>query len=98
MWSISRTPKDVSEEAFWLFRLSFHYYIIVGTFLTLIIGLFVSCITKDKDSSVDPDTLNPFIHRFLPKSACDCKYQEVKKELQTLKENDVIEINKSIIR
>ncbi|KAF5299819.1 hypothetical protein FQA39_LY11356 [Lamprigera yunnana] len=58
--------ESTNEELFWLFRISFQYYHLIGTFITVIIGLLVSCITaKKSDPEVNPEYLSPIIHRFL---------------------------------
>ncbi|KAF2887372.1 hypothetical protein ILUMI_18801 [Ignelater luminosus] len=63
--NVTRIP---SEEVFWLFRISFHYYVLIGTFLTLIIGLPISWFSQNDDLAVAPDTLSSCISQFFSKS------------------------------
>ncbi|KAF5299429.1 hypothetical protein FQA39_LY11575 [Lamprigera yunnana] len=51
----------------WLFRISYHYYIMVGTLVTVAIGLFISAVTKnEKDIKYDRKLFSPCLRRFLP--------------------------------
>lgn len=51
-----------------IFTLSHYYYSVVGMMLVIVIGLFVSWLTKTKDEpAVHRDLLSPCIYRFLSK-------------------------------
>ncbi|KAF5273206.1 hypothetical protein FQA39_LY07537 [Lamprigera yunnana] len=59
---------SANEEVFWLFRISFHYYYVIGTITALVIGLLISWITKrDSDPKVNSDYQSPIICKFLKK-------------------------------
>ncbi|KAF2894935.1 hypothetical protein ILUMI_11239, partial [Ignelater luminosus] len=76
-------PSCPSEEPFWLYRISFHYYFLLGALVTMIIGLPISLITRSKeDLFVNPDLLSPFVNRFLRRSAETTRCESVEKELQ----------------
>lgn len=81
--------ENPADEVFWLYRISIHYYVVLGTVLSLIIGLPLSWFTDTKETRLfDPDTMSPFMHRFLSESALSSREKSVQKELQTLTRND----------
>ncbi|KAF2892441.1 hypothetical protein ILUMI_13726, partial [Ignelater luminosus] len=93
--TISSVGGNTSDEVFLLFRISVHYYILVGVILSLIIGLSVSWFTKSKETSlVDPDTLNPLVHRFLSESNLRTRSKLLQKELQIHRISDINKNNK----
>ncbi|KAF5297456.1 hypothetical protein FQR65_LT19726 [Abscondita terminalis] len=62
----SPTPEIAPEKPPSIFMISHYYFSVVGMMLVIIIGLFVSWITKKKDEPpVHRDLLSPCIYRFL---------------------------------
>lgn len=58
------TPLDPDDEPLLIFRLSFFYFVLVGSLITVMVGLVVSAIIKESDSSkVNPDHIAPFMRR-----------------------------------
>ncbi|KAF2892442.1 hypothetical protein ILUMI_13727, partial [Ignelater luminosus] len=75
------------EEPFWLFKISFYYYVFMGTIISMVIGQIVSWIFRSKDDQpVSADFLSPCIHRFLSKSAFETRYCSVEKEMLKVEE------------
>ncbi|XP_014222934.1 sodium-coupled monocarboxylate transporter 2-like [Trichogramma pretiosum] len=67
-------PIDAEDEPFFMFRISVFYFTLIGSFLGITVGVVTSYLTKEIDTStVNPDHISPFLHRFLPKK----KYIEV---------------------
>nr|CAD7595853.1 unnamed protein product [Timema genevievae] len=67
--NITMDPVPTSrEDVFFLYRMSYLWYSIIGTLTAIIVGLIVSFMTGPRDpKSIDPDLLSPVIHRFLPR-------------------------------
>nr|CAD7449788.1 unnamed protein product [Timema bartmani] len=67
--NITMDPVPTSrEDVFFLYRMSYLWYSIIGTLTAIIVGLIVSFMTGPRDPrSIDPDLLSPVIHRFLPR-------------------------------
>lgn len=64
------------EEAFVLFRISFMYYTMLGSFILLVVGMIVSLLTKP----MDPQDLNPYLFApFLQKYVTKLKEEGRKK-------------------
>ncbi|XP_069696484.1 sodium-coupled monocarboxylate transporter 1-like isoform X2 [Periplaneta americana] len=65
---INSTIEDSTKEVFVLYRISYLWYTLLGTVVSMTVGLVASFITGPKDpASVDPMLLSPVIRRFLPK-------------------------------
>lgn len=76
------------EEVFWLFKISFHYYCMMGTLATILIGLLVSYATKSKEDRLkNIDLLSSCVHRFVNKTDI-ADYDEIEKELNLYKVNN----------
>lgn len=56
---------DMDESIFWLFRISFMYYALIGCAIVWIVGLPISWLTKT-DKPVDENLLAPFIRKKTP--------------------------------
>ncbi|KAJ3632519.1 hypothetical protein MTP99_009520 [Tenebrio molitor] len=54
------------SEPFFLFRISFNYYTLVGVVVTIIVGLIVSYLTNQNDPPVDKKLISPLVHFLLP--------------------------------
>ncbi|XP_063925687.1 sodium-coupled monocarboxylate transporter 1-like [Zophobas morio] len=61
----SNNRKYQDQKPFFLFRISHYYYCPVGTFVTIIFGLLVTCVLGNNDPPVDRDLLSPIIYSFL---------------------------------
>ncbi|KAF2898113.1 hypothetical protein ILUMI_08055 [Ignelater luminosus] len=92
---VTSTPTPIlttcseEDEPFWLFKISFYYYTLIGAVLAVLIGLVVSWITSsDTDTEVDPDLLCPFVQRYLQKSRRAIKYTSVDKSLHIIAMNE----------
>lgn len=76
-----------------LFRLSFYYMTLLGTLITLTVGLFVSYFSKQNDKPVDKSLLSPIIHCLLKKEQ-KIEYYDVNTALSLVvdngKENNVV--------
>ncbi|KAF5273208.1 hypothetical protein FQA39_LY07539 [Lamprigera yunnana] len=81
-------PTTANEEPFWLFRISFQYYYLIGTMTTVIVGLLASWLTRKKsDMAVDPDYISPFVNNIRKKLWPPTKLE---KEAEPLKATDNI--------
>lgn len=64
--STNETPLDQiiesDEEIFWLFRISYMYYTLIGCATVWIVGLPISLLTKP-NLNFDEDLLAPFMRR-----------------------------------
>ncbi|XP_066595800.1 sodium-coupled monocarboxylate transporter 1-like [Prorops nasuta] len=68
------SPSTPLEEPFFLFRISFMHFCIIGTAIVVIVGIIASYICGEVDlEQVDPDHITPCMRRFLPEK----KYKEV---------------------
>jgi hypothetical protein len=54
------------ESVYWLFRISFMYYSVIGTIIAMVVGYVVSLLTAEPDHFVDDKLLAPFMRRFNP--------------------------------
>ncbi|XP_054261817.1 sodium-coupled monocarboxylate transporter 2-like isoform X2 [Macrosteles quadrilineatus] len=64
------THPRVLEEPLAVYRVSYMWYSVIGTTITLVVGMLVSWATGFTDpATVDRDLLTPVIHRFLPDPA-----------------------------
>ncbi|XP_025831515.1 sodium-coupled monocarboxylate transporter 2-like isoform X2 [Agrilus planipennis] len=90
--TITNFSVDDNKQVFWLFRISFYYYPLVGLVCIIVVGLIVSHFTKDeKEKPVDAQLLNPYIYRFLSSkhfSSTPVKYASVKGALQMTQVQD----------
>lgn len=68
-------PTNVSYEPFILFRISFWYFVCVGSIVVIIVGLIVSWFTNKNQPRVHPDMLSPMIH---------CLYSKQEKSLERM--------------
>ncbi|XP_017097688.2 sodium-coupled monocarboxylate transporter 1-like [Drosophila bipectinata] len=56
------------EDVLALYRISYHWLILIGVTTVLVVGSLVSLVTKPTNiRTINPDLLSPVIHRFLPK-------------------------------
>ncbi|XP_063917030.1 sodium-coupled monocarboxylate transporter 2-like [Zophobas morio] len=73
-----------------IFKVSFYYYVLIGTIVTVIVGLIVSCIIK-RNSSVDKNLLTPVVHSCMSTKDEDKQkvvYTGVEQALEILEENN----------
>ena len=67
MYGICCSPDDY----FFLYRISYMWYVVIGFVVTLFVGLLVSSIVtmynKKQESVPDPDLFVPFVRRYLKK-------------------------------
>lgn len=57
---------SVCSERFMIYRLSYLWYCIIGTFVAMFVGLLVSFMTKPLDPrDVDPKLLAPFVRKLI---------------------------------
>ncbi|KAF5302557.1 hypothetical protein FQR65_LT00929 [Abscondita terminalis] len=72
------TSARTEEEPLWLFRITFHYYVLIGTLTTIIVGLLISvCTKKDGDLKLDRKLFSPIVHRFLQPSQVDADFKPI---------------------
>jgi solute carrier family 5 (sodium-coupled monocarboxylate transporter), member 8/12 len=55
------------ESVYWFFRISFMYYSLIGTVISMVVGYLVSVLFPDEDHYVDDKLLAPFMRQFNPK-------------------------------
>ncbi|KAK5642180.1 hypothetical protein RI129_008347 [Pyrocoelia pectoralis] len=61
----STTPTTTLDERFWLFKISFQYYDLMGTVVTVLIGSIISWLTRSgSGSAVNPDHLSPIVRKY----------------------------------
>ena len=57
-------PLLPEEEPIFLFKISILHFTLIGALVVIIVGLIVSYLTNEMDSSaVDPDHISPLLHR-----------------------------------
>ncbi|KAF5270009.1 hypothetical protein FQR65_LT05808 [Abscondita terminalis] len=54
-----------SEDVFVLYQISFWYNVVIGTGLTVLLGVFLSCFTKREGKPLDKRLYSPLIYSFL---------------------------------
>ncbi|EFA00430.2 Putative sodium-dependent multivitamin transporter-like Protein [Tribolium castaneum] len=85
-------PSDnsVPNEPFILFRISYFFYTLIGSVVTLVVGLLISYTTSDV-ATVDEKLITPLARFLLPKNrkAKLAKYQSVEAALKSLKNNNL---------
>lgn len=58
--------RESAEDVFYLFRLSYLWYTLIGVLTAITVGLVVSFLTgANKPQDVDPRLLSPAIRRFI---------------------------------
>ncbi|XP_066991696.2 sodium-coupled monocarboxylate transporter 2 [Anabrus simplex] len=61
------TASEPDEYVFVLFRISFMYFIVIGFFTAMVVGVVVSFLTGPQDpKTLDRDLITPSLHRWLP--------------------------------
>ncbi|KAK9708914.1 Sodium:solute symporter family [Popillia japonica] len=84
------TPIPVPEDQlpFFLYRISYYYYTLIGACVTTIVGLIVSYLTRKKDDPpVHKDLITPLMHFLLPQEEAvitEKVYYRVEKALEAL--------------
>ncbi|KAJ8965815.1 hypothetical protein NQ314_003882, partial [Rhamnusium bicolor] len=64
--SVNITNVTHTDERFMIYRLSYLWYTLIGTFVTMFVGLLVSFLTKPLDPrDVEPELLAPFVRRLI---------------------------------
>ncbi|KAI4470149.1 sodium-coupled monocarboxylate transporter [Holotrichia oblita] len=99
------TPVPVPEDQlpFFLYRISYYYYTLIGASITIIVGLIVSYLTRKKDDPpVHKDLITPLMHFLLPQEEVimtEKVYYPIEKALDTLQtETEIYEKLKEIKR
>ncbi|KAL0276709.1 UNVERIFIED_CONTAM: hypothetical protein PYX00_004222 [Menopon gallinae] len=58
--------QTITSEPFFLYKISYVYYPLIGVVVCVVIGLIVSYFTKmNKPHRMDPDLLSPVIHKYI---------------------------------
>ncbi|XP_031348303.1 sodium-coupled monocarboxylate transporter 1-like [Photinus pyralis] len=70
--NVTLVRKHLEHEPFVLFRISFWYNSVMAVLVVIIVGLLVSCVTKQ--STVDPSLLSPISRTDCSKRNCRQKY------------------------
>lgn len=68
-----------NSELWALYRISYLWYTVIGTLVTLSIGLIVSIISSEDVDKLDPMLLAPFIRKFLRSSNKDLRQTQIAK-------------------
>ncbi|XP_031341915.1 sodium-coupled monocarboxylate transporter 2-like isoform X2 [Photinus pyralis] len=62
--NVTATPQPL-KTSFWLFRVSFQYFELIGAMTTIVIGAVVSWVTKTEDNQViNPKLLTPIVRKY----------------------------------
>ncbi|KAJ3652492.1 hypothetical protein Zmor_018451 [Zophobas morio] len=72
----STTTASAHQQAPFFLKLSFQYYTFLGTMLAVLIGVLISCMTKKKQKSTDPNLISPVCRKFFLKEE-HRKYDEL---------------------
>lgn len=63
---IARTVEPMDDLPFFMYRISYMYYTLVGFLIALLLGLLVSYLTGGNDGKhLDKSLFSPVIHRFM---------------------------------
>lgn len=68
---------DVGEEPWALYRLSYLWYTMTGTIVTISVGLIVTLITSEDVEKLDPMLVAPFVRKYLKTSKRDVVSEEL---------------------
>lgn len=71
------------EEAFVLFRISFMYYTMLGSFILIVVGMIVSLLTEPTNpEDLNPNLFAPFLRKYVTKLKEEgCKKTRNEREL-----------------
>lgn len=69
-------------EPFFLYKINFYYYILMGALIVWLIGLPVSLATRAKNSYPDSSLISPVSHWMLPKD--EERYHDIEKSKNIL--------------
>ncbi|XP_063227295.1 sodium-coupled monocarboxylate transporter 1-like [Bacillus rossius redtenbacheri] len=90
-------PKGTGDDAFPIYKISFHYYCLVGTATVLVVGLAVSYFTGFTDpNSVDARLLVPFVKKYGHSREADAQ-DPSEKILLNLEKNIVSDVRKNSV-
>ncbi|RZC34409.1 SSF domain containing protein [Asbolus verrucosus] len=65
----SSTDFDLHSQPFFLFRVSFYWYPVIGALIVIVVGLLVTWICKEEnENKYNKDLYSPIVHRFVPKN------------------------------
>ncbi|CAG9860798.1 unnamed protein product [Phyllotreta striolata] len=90
-----------TDEQFMIYRLSYLWYCLIGTFVAMFIGLLVSMVTKPTDPrDIDPKLLAPFVRKMIkprkfsnqPKETIIYAYEQPAKVLDNHNENNTADV------
>ncbi|XP_017769090.1 PREDICTED: sodium-coupled monocarboxylate transporter 2-like [Nicrophorus vespilloides] len=59
------TILDKPDEVFFMYRISYYYYSMIGAIVSLLVGSLVTYFTKNQEAPVRKELLSPIIYRFL---------------------------------
>lgn len=75
-----------NSSVFWLFRIGFMYYSLIGTVITMIVGYLVSSLTHDKNDVCDLKLITPILRKFYDNT----------KEIELTVTDESLELKKNI--
>ena len=62
--NVTFAPLDVEDKPMILFQISFLYYTMLGTFITIVVAVITSFLVKESDTSkINPDHVSPIVRR-----------------------------------
>ncbi|XP_044269946.1 sodium-coupled monocarboxylate transporter 2-like [Tribolium madens] len=76
-------PETVPNETFILFKISYFFYSLIGSIVTLVVGLLISFM-DNSDFTVDEKLITPLAHFLLPENK-KAEYRSVDAALKSLK-------------
>jgi sodium-coupled monocarboxylate transporter 8/12 len=68
-WNETVTNKSVPFQPHVIFRISYYYYTLIGTIVSMILGLVISYMTNKDDPPVDKALISPVSYFLLPKDS-----------------------------
>ncbi|XP_019875827.2 sodium-coupled monocarboxylate transporter 1 [Aethina tumida] len=84
---------STNGQPLFFFRFSFYYNTLIGTIISMVVGLIISYATEKDEKEVDRSVLSPVVHFLLPKDKnCDKNgYYSVDKALElVINETDIV--------
>lgn len=66
--SIFRTHPQGDDDIFSLFKLSFYWYTLLGSLISIIVGLIFSQLTGNNNPPISKKLLSPVVYPFLSKN------------------------------
>lgn len=76
------------DEPFFIYKITYYYYTIMGFVLVFLIGIPISLLTRNKNHHVDRDLISPVCHWLLPKEKETVEYYSVEQAIINMMNSD----------